>query len=97
MELKDFIGKVVISTETNRKFYLKEITSPKIGVVTARPNSSGYHEHYYWKTINGDPFSKGALVFEDASLLEPFKKTYDAYCRTKDAYWEEYGHWMRKD
>ena len=26
-----------------------------------------------------------------------FKAAYDAYCRSKDAYWEEYGYWFRKD
>lgn len=97
MELKEFIGKVVISTKTKQKFYLKKITSPEIGVVTMTPDNDGHYTHYIWKTINGDPFSNGSLVFEDASLLEPFRKAYDAYCRSKDAYWEEYGYWMRMD
>lgn len=97
MEIKDFIGKVVISTQTKKKFYLHEITSPEIKTVTTIPDSNGHYTFYCWKTINGDPFSKGYLVFEDASLQEEFKKAYEAYCKTKDAYWEEYGYWMRRD
>lgn len=97
MELKDFVGKVVVSAKTKRRFYLKEITAPKIGVVTIAPDSRGLYTRYWWGTINGDPFSTGALVFEDAALLEPFKAAYTAYCRTEEAYWEEYGYWMRKD
>ena len=31
------------------------------------------------------------------TLLEPFKKVYDTYSRTEDAYRENYGYWMRKD
>ncbi len=97
MELKDFIGKVVISTKTKRRFYLNKITASQIGVVTTTPDSNGHYTFYCRETINGDPFSNGNLMFEDASLLEPFKKVYGAYCRTEDAYWEEYGYWMRKD
>lgn len=97
MELKDFIGKVVISTKTKQRFYLHRITAPDIGTVTVAPDSFGHHTFYRWDTINGDPFSNGNLIFEDATLLEPFKKVYDAYCRTEDAYWENYGYWMRKD
>ena len=96
MELKDFVGKVVISTKTNRRFYLREITSPKIGAVTVAPDADGHHAFYSWNTINGDPFSIGSLVFEDKSLLEPFLKAYDAYCHTEDAWWEDYGYWMRR-
>ncbi len=97
MGIKDFIGKVVISTGSKERFYLDEITSPKIRVVTTTPDNQGHYTYYCWKTINGDPFSNGYLVFEDAGLLEPFKAAYDAYCRTKDAFWEEYGYWMRMD
>ncbi len=97
MELKDFIDKVVISTSTNRKYILKEITSPEIKAQTLLPDSSGHHTLYCWKTINGDPIKNGYLVFEDASLTKLFISAYDAYSRTKDAYWEEYGYWMRRD
>jgi hypothetical protein len=96
MELKDFIGKIVISTETKRRFVLHEITAPQIKVWTEKPDSHGHYSCYCWETINGDPFSNGYLVFEDPSLTEPFKAAFHAYCRTEDAYWEEYGYWLRK-
>ena len=97
MELKDFIGKVVISTESKKRYVLTEITAPEIAVRTEKPNERGYYSHYCWETINGDPISNGYLVFEDQSLTEPFKAAYNAYCRTEDAYWENYGYYMRRD
>ena len=96
MELKNFIGKTVIRTSDNKRMVLTEITSPKIGAKTVELGMYGQPHHYCWETIGGDPFSNGYLVFEDASLAEPFRKAYDAYCRTEDAYWESYGYWMRK-
>ena len=96
MELKDFIGKVVISVKSGRRFELSSITAPEIEARTEKPDRFGHHACYCWETINGDPISNGILVFEDESLTEPFKKAYDAYCRTEDAYWENYGYWMRK-
>ncbi len=97
MELKDFIGKVVFSPTTKRRYILRSITAPKIKAETEKPDMNGHHACYCWETINGDPISNGSLVFEDASLTEPFKTAYTAYCRTMDAYWENYGYWMRKD
>lgn len=96
MELKEFIGKVVIKTYNNQRCILREITSPSIGVITVEPDQHGHHTCYCWDTINGDPFKKGYLVFEDPSLAEPFRLAYDAYCRSEDAYWEEYDYWMRR-
>ena len=97
MELKEFIGKVDISSETNQRLIIESITSPEIKVATEKPGSFGYPQHYVYRTINGDPISNGTLVFEDSSLTEPFKAAYSAYCRTKDAYYEEMGYWMRLD
>lgn len=97
MELKDFIGKIVIGTQSKRRYMLFEIASPYIEVVSEHPNQSGHYEHYRFKTINGNPISNQVLVFEDATLTEPFKIAYNAYCRSTEAYWEEYGYWMRRD
>ncbi len=97
VELKDFIGAIVIAPRTNKRFALREITSPEIGVVSETPGISGCPEHYVYRTINGDPFSTGALVFENPELTEPFKSAYKAYCRTEDAYWDSYGYWMHRD
>ena len=97
MELKDFIGKVVVAPHNGERFLIDEITAPEICVATVKLGPYGQPGHYAYETINGDPFSNGILVFEDASLLEPFKVAYAAYCRTEDAYWETYGYYMRRD
>ena len=97
MELKDFIGKVVISTTSNVRYVLTEITAPEIAVRTEKPNDRGGYSCYCWETINGDPISRGCLKFEDESLTGPFKAAYSTYCRTQDAYWETYGYYMRRD
>ena len=96
MELKDFVGKVVISTATKKRYVLTEITAPEIKVRTEMPNSRGYYEHYCWETINGDPITNGSLVFEDQTLTPLFITAYDAYSRTEDARWENYGYWLLK-
>ena len=95
MEIKDFIGKLVIEAESGQRYILKEITSPYIAVKEEKNTNSGISVIY--DTINGDPIKKGVLLFEDATLTEPFKAAYEAYCCTKDAYYEEIGYWMRRD
>ena len=97
MVLKDFIGKVVICAETKQRFFLRRITSPCIEVSTVEKDARGNCSFYCWSTINGDPISTGALIFEDTSLTEPFKTVYTAHCHTRDAYYEEIGYWMRRD
>jgi hypothetical protein len=97
MELGQFIGKIVISTSTNKRYRLHRITSPYIDVESELPNSSGYPSHYRFDCINGDPFSNGRLIFEDQSLTEPFKKAYEAHCHSTSGYLEDYGYWMRRD
>ena len=97
MELKDFIGKVVICAVTKQRFVLRRITSPCIEVTAVEKDARGYRASYSWPTINGDPISTGVLVFEDASLTAPFKAAFSAHCHTRDAYYEEIGYWMRRD
>ncbi len=97
MELKEFINKVVVNTTTNRRFLLQEITEPEIKVMTVEPDERGIYTWYAYRTINGDPFATGRLVFEDPALAEPFREAYDAYCKTEDAYWESFDYWMRRD
>ena len=65
MDFKEFIGKVVVSTQTKTRYILTEITSPEIRARTIEPNTSGYPSHYAWESINGDPFRNGYLTFED--------------------------------
>ena len=95
MEIRAFIGKVVIESGSSKRYVLTEITSPYIAVKEENNVNSGISIIY--DTINGNPFEKGILVFEDTTLTEPFKVAYSAYCCTKDAYYEEIGYWMRRD
>ena len=96
MELKAFVGATVINTQTKNRFILREITAPEISVQAVVPNSLGYYPHYVYPTANGDPVSNGILVFEDASLNEPFKAAFEAYSRTEDARWETYAYWLHR-
>ena len=97
MELKDFINKPVISTHSGRRFVIHRVTAPKIEVMTAAPDRDGHYTFYSYPTINGDPISTGALVFEDKTLTAPFLASFDAHSRSEDGYWEEFDYWMRKD
>lgn len=97
MELKDFVGRVVICAETKQRCVLRRITSPCIEVTAVEKDARGYCASYSWPTINGDPISTGALIFEDTSLTAPFKAAFSAHCHTRDAYYEEIGYWMRRD
>ena len=97
MELNSFKNKVVIKTSTGERLYLIEITSPALKTVTVEKDRGGHHTFYSWPTINGTPFEKGYLRFEEEGLEAAFKEVFDAYSRTKDAFYEEYGYWMRKD
>ena len=45
MELKDFVGKVVISSERKVRYVLTKITAPEISVRTEKPNERGYSSH----------------------------------------------------
>ncbi len=98
MELKDFIGKTVISAETGRRFVLRRIMAPYIIVETESPNELGCHPCYRFDTgTTDDPISSGRLCFADAALTEPFRTAYHNHIHSKDGYYEEYGYWMRKD
>ena len=97
MELREFVGKLVFSARTGEKFVITDITAPEIRVATVALGTYGYPRHYVYETMNGDPFSNGSLVFEDEHLLNPFKAAYAAYCRTEDAYWDNFGYYMRRD
>lgn len=58
MELKDFIGKRVVSIATGKKFLLTEITSPIIKVSECERESNGTLKVYRYPTINGDLFRR---------------------------------------
>ena len=97
MDIKDFKDKVVIDKKTGSRYRIHEITSPSISVVAENPDENGHFKRYIYNTTNGDPISNGSLGFEDEALTDAFIKVYDAYCKSRAAYWEEYGYWMRKD
>ena len=97
MELKDFIGKVVIGTKTGKRYVVDKITAPCFQIRDESPNRYGTYSCYCYETINEDPISSGALRFEDSSLTELYKQAYYAHCRSEDGRWENYGYWMRKD
>lgn len=94
MELKDFLGKVVICIDSGERFRLDRITSPEIIVESEKLNSYGYHEHYAYER---NPIANGYLVFEDPALKEPFCKAYEAYCHSEEGRWETYGYWLMKE
>ena len=97
MELKNFIGKVVISMATKRRYLLTQITAPYIVATVEQADVCGNRASYHWDAVNGDPISTGALVFEETALKKPFQVAYEAYCRSQEGRWEEYGYWLRKD
>ena len=91
MNINHYIGKNVIVAQTKARCVLSEITSPYIKVRDMDGRS------FIYLTINGDPIKNGVLVCEDTSLTASFIAAYDAYCRSKQAYYEEIGYWMRQD
>ena len=97
MELKEFVGKVVIGTKTNTRYILTKIHAAYITVGSEKLNKYGTRDSYLFKTENGDPFSSGVLRFEDESLTELFKQAYQEYCRSEDARAEAYWHWLMVD
>ena len=97
MELKEFVGKVVIGTKTNTRYILTKIHAAYITVETEELNVYGTRSSYLFKTNNEDPFTSGALRFEDASLTELFKKAYQEYCRSEYGRSEAYLYWVLTD
>lgn len=93
MELKDFIGKVVIGKENRWRYTLYRIDAVEIGAQALPPNSG----HYVWRTGTGpydNAIARGTLEFEDPSLYEPFKALYEAYIHSEEGRLESYMHYM---
>lgn len=100
MELKDFIGKVVISEKTKVHYVIEKIDGAFIAVRTAKQSEKGTYSHYRWMTGTApydNAIAKGTVVFEDETLKQPFIDAYEAYRNTEDARWSNYDYWMRKD
>ena len=93
MQLKDFIGKVVIGKENRWRYVLHRIDAVDIAA-QALPPHSGF---YVWRTGTGpydNAIARGTLEFEDPSLYEPFKALYEAYGHSEEARIERYMYYM---
>ena len=89
-----FVGKVVVSTETKRRFVLTTITAVEMTARAENLNERGVYDTYSWNTVNGDPVSRGQLVFEDTSLTEAFIKAFETYCNSAEGRWERYEYFF---
>ena len=92
--MNEFVGKVVVSTESKKRFVLTSITAVEITARAENLNDRGVYDTYSWSTLNSDPISGGQLVFEDASLKEAFLKAFEAYCNSAEGRWERYEHYF---
>ena len=90
--MKEFVGKVVVSTESKKRFVLTGITAVEMTARAENLNDRGFYDTYSWSTLNSDPISRGQLVFEDASSKEAFIKAFEAYCNSAEGRWERYEH-----
>ena len=93
MELKDFIGKVVIDAENKHRYELYRIDAVEVAAKALPPHSGCY----VWRTGTGpydNAIARGTLVFEDPSLYEPFKALYEAYGHSEEARIERYMYYM---
>ena len=70
MNKQNFIGKVVISAKTQNRFILTKIHAAYICVGSEKLNQYGTRSSYMFKVDNEDPFTTGALYFEDAAVTE---------------------------
>lgn len=93
MKIDDFINKVIIEKETQRRFLLYDITAPIIEYVEESFYDDGPATIYRYHTKDGGHFLTGDLVFEDTELTEPFKKAYERHCQSEDGCWELYCYW----
>ena len=92
--MKEFVGKVVVSTESKKRFILTGITAVEMTARAENLNDRGFYDTYSWSTLNSDPISRGQLVFEDASLKEAFIKAFEAYSKSAEGRWERYEHFF---
>ena len=94
MNINEFVGKVVVSTESKRRFVLTNITAIEITAREENLNERGVYDTYSWGTANSNPVSRGQLVFEDTSLTEAFIKAFETYSNSAKGRWERYEHFF---
>ena len=92
--MNEFVGKVVVSTESKKRFVLTSITAVEMTARAEKLNDRGFYDTCSWSTVNSNPVSQGKLVFEDASLTEAFIKAFEAYCNSAEGRWEQYEHFF---
>ena len=92
--MKEFVGKVVVSTESKKRFVLTSVTAVEMTARAENLNDRGFYDTYSWSTVNSDPVSRGQLVFENASLTEAFIKAFEAYCNSAKGRWERYEYFF---
>ena len=83
MELKDFLGKVVIHAQTKRRYALDAVDGAFISVREEKASANGTYAHYRWRTgtlPDDHAIANGTLVFEDVALTQPFLRAYRSYC-----------------
>ena len=95
MNKQAYLGKVVISAKTKNRFILTKIHAAYIDIGSEQLNQYGTRSTYMYKTDNTDPFTSGALYFEDATLTEPFKREYKDYYRSEEGRSEAWMYWMQ--
>ncbi len=98
MELKDFIGKVVLSSDSKERYFIEEISAVYIQVVSEKLNSIGYPSHYQYKTgtlKNDNAIATGKLIFEDSSLTKPFIDMYEKYTSSEAGRTDAWLYWMQ--
>ena len=98
MVLQDFLGKVVVSSD-NQRYVIKELDGAYIEAASEKPGSSGYHSHYTWENGTApydNAIARGDLVFQDPTLLAPFRELYETYCRSEEGRLDRYFYWFRK-
>ena len=94
MKIDDFVGKYVIFKERNERCKIYEITVPIIEFALLGEDEE-ILKVYRYSTLEGDPFSNGDMVFEDETLLEPFKAAFEEYCQSAEGHKTEYDYWSR--
>jgi hypothetical protein len=100
MKIKDFIGKVVKSKNTGKKYVLYEIDGVAITVREVEKNQYGTYSTYCWKTGTApydNAIAKGELVFEDEKLTELFRECYENYIHTEGRYDQYFYYSMKYD
>ena len=94
MNINEFVGKVVVSNESKRRFVLTSITAVEITARAENLNERGVYDTYSWSTLNSNPVRQGQIVFEDTSSIEAFIKAFEAYSNSAKGRWERYEHFF---